>query len=87
VKTQRIELPELQALWDAVNKEIDEWVKENCTRCPLRGQCWSHWFSVFSSKKVLKCERHTPLTKAYFELKSKGKVSITDHPFTLERRK
>lgn len=77
----------LQTLWDAVNREVDEWVKENCTRYLRREQCWSHWFNVFSSKKILKCEYHTPLIKAYFELESKRKIFIIDHPFALERRK
>lgn len=79
-----IELPELQELFSAVSEEVSKWIEENCTNCPKRNQCWTHW-GVSFSPKVFECGKHTPLTRAFFHLKFKQGINLVEHPLSIVR--
>lgn len=81
----KIELPELQELFSAVSAEVSKWIEENCANCRLYYCCWSHEGCCFNSSNVLACKKHTPLTRAFFRLKTEQGINLAERPFSLER--
>jgi hypothetical protein len=85
---KKVNLLEFQPLYDAVCDHVAEWVEKNCTSCPHACECW-HLFdelgpAVFTDR-LLKCPRHTPITRRYFELKANREVEVVDHPLAIRR--